>query len=80
MMRTREKVDSVVWGWCVPCCLGKFFLLAREARWLNQLRNDVNGNGSGDHATPSICCDNQGALGIVSIGAIKQYAKNIDVC
>ena len=50
--------------------------------WLIQLRNDVNGNGSKDHTctTPSICCDNQGALVIVSTGAIKQRTKHIDVC
>ena len=34
----------------------------------------------GGHATPSTYCDNQGALGIVNTGAIKQRTKNIDIC
>ena len=63
---------------------------SREARWLIQLQNDINGNGkdSNDCAPPSIndCApppirsNNQGALAIISTGVIKRRTKHIDVC
>ena len=53
---------------------------SREARWLIQLRNDVNGNNSNNCAPPSIRYDNQGALAIINTGVTKQCTKHIDVC
>ena len=75
-------------GICLWVPLAVHFQASREARWLIQAQKDANGTTSKEtptyireeESTPLIKCDNQGALAIVSTGAVKQRTKHIDVC
>ena len=52
--------------------------VSQEARWLLQLRRDINGSPSDASPLP-IYCDNQGALRHITTGVIKARTKHIDV-